>query len=98
MPRVQAGTVKVTQPQAYAMTLLAWGALDFKAGFDDAGQYDEALATVKWGTDYLMKTIVGSPHQPRQAEHRVPGAHVFNCSPTVASFAGGIACCWSGRP
>ena len=40
---------------AAATTLLAWGALDFEAGYKAANQWQETLNTIKWSTDYFIK-------------------------------------------
>jgi len=43
---------------ASAMTMLGWGLVDHEAGYKKAGEYDNGLATLKWGTDYLIKVIL----------------------------------------
>jgi len=58
------GTVKVTQPIAWSTAMLAWGLQDFTAGYKSSGAYNAAVLNVKWGTDYLLKTIVGNTTQP----------------------------------
>jgi hypothetical protein len=45
-------------PLASSLTNLAWGGLQFAKGYAAAGQSDELLAAVKWGTDYLLKCNV----------------------------------------
>ena len=42
-------------PMAGAMTLLAWGGISYKSGYDNAGMYGYLQDAVKWGTDYLIK-------------------------------------------
>lgn len=37
---------------------MAWGGLEFSKGYAAAGQTDELLGAVKWGTDYLLKCNV----------------------------------------
>jgi len=49
---------KFNLPQATSLTSLAWGGLEFSKGYALAGQTDELLAAVKWGTDYLLKCNV----------------------------------------
>lgn len=58
------GTVKVTQPIAWSTAMLAWGLQDFTTGYKSSGAYKAAILNVKWGTDYLLKTIVGNTTQP----------------------------------
>lgn len=45
-------------PLASSLTNLAWGGLEFYKGYASAGQTDELLAAIKWGTDYLLKCNV----------------------------------------
>lgn len=45
-------------PLASSLTNLAWGGLQFANGYGASGQTDALLATVKWGTDYLLKCNV----------------------------------------
>lgn len=47
--------VKFGLPMAGAMTLLAWGGLEFRAGYERAGQLGYLLDAVRWGADWLMK-------------------------------------------
>ena len=47
--------VKFNFPQAAAMTLLAWSGVEFADGYKKAGQWDQFLDMLKWGTDYFIK-------------------------------------------
>ncbi len=47
--------VKFALPMAGAMTLLAWGGIEFPAGYEKSGQMDYLLDAVRWGADWLMK-------------------------------------------
>ncbi len=47
--------VKFVFPMAGAMTMLAWGLIEYKDGYVQSNQYDEALDALKWGTDWLLK-------------------------------------------
>lgn len=47
--------VKFGLPLASTLSTLAWGGLAFSEGYAIAGQTDELLDTVRWGTDYLLK-------------------------------------------
>ncbi|ORX46831.1 Six-hairpin glycosidase [Piromyces finnis] len=47
--------VKFNFPQASSLTLLAWGALEWKDGYKKAGQWDDMKELLQWGTDYLIK-------------------------------------------
>jgi len=37
------------------MTMIAWGILDSRAGYESAGQYANAIAQLRWGTDYMIR-------------------------------------------
>jgi hypothetical protein len=47
--------LKLNFPMAWTFTHLAWGYLDFRKGFDAAGQAAQMRATLKWAADYFMK-------------------------------------------
>ena len=51
--------VKFNFPQASALTILSWSGVDFADGYKKAGQYENLLDAVKWGTDYLIKCHTG---------------------------------------
>ncbi|KAK9809025.1 hypothetical protein WJX72_008102 [[Myrmecia] bisecta] len=54
--------LKLMFPMGYTFTTLAYGLLEFEQGYQAAGVYDTALATLKWATDFLVKCHV-SPFQ-----------------------------------
>ena len=43
------------QPFAFSMTMLSWGGVDYREAYQQSGQLDELLETVKWGTDWFLK-------------------------------------------
>jgi len=47
--------VKFNFPQASALTLLAWSGIEFAEGYKKAGQWEQFLDMIKWGTDYFIK-------------------------------------------
>ena len=47
--------VKFNFPQASALTLLAWSGVEFANGYKKAGQWEQFLDMLKWGTDYFIK-------------------------------------------
>ncbi|XP_064611591.1 endoglucanase E-4-like [Liolophura sinensis] len=47
--------VKFNFPMAWAVTVLAWGILDFKSAYQASGQYQNALKQIKWPLDYFLK-------------------------------------------
>jgi endoglucanase len=51
------GTVKMTITTAFTTSMLAWGLLTFPKGYSRAGETRHALDSIKWGSDYLLKTF-----------------------------------------
>ena len=49
-----AGNLKLTFPTAIAATQLAWGMIAAPGGFSGSASTGAHLASLKWGTDYLM--------------------------------------------
>ncbi|KAL2329135.1 hypothetical protein Fmac_022562 [Flemingia macrophylla] len=47
--------VKFGLPMAYSVTMLAWGAIEFKKEITNLNQMGQTLWAIKWGTDYLIK-------------------------------------------
>ncbi|XP_057291486.1 uncharacterized protein LOC130614103 [Hydractinia symbiolongicarpus] len=47
--------VKFTFPAASAITVLAWGMLEFEEGYKFADQYQQGLDAIKWATDFFIK-------------------------------------------
>src|SRR5262245_56989841 len=47
--------VKFGLPMAASATLLAWGIVENRDGYVDSGQLDEALANLRWATDYFVR-------------------------------------------
>eukprot|EP01135_Chromosphaera_perkinsii_P002771 Nk52_evm139s226 gene=Nk52_evmTU139s226 len=50
--------VKFGLPMAWTVTVLAWGVIENKNRYETAKEYDEAIAAIKWGTDYFIKCHV----------------------------------------
>jgi endoglucanase len=47
--------VKFGFPMAYTVTMLSWGAVDYADAYTKAGEMDNVLKAIKWGTDYFIK-------------------------------------------
>lgn len=47
-------------PTAAAISLLAWGGIEFKRGYVASKELGNLLAAIKWGTDYLLRCHVNS--------------------------------------
>lgn len=50
--------IKFNFPMAFSVTSLAWGLLEFKDAYEDAGQLDYMYDCIKWPLDYLMRCHV----------------------------------------
>ena len=46
--------IKYAFPMAASMTMLSWGVVEYRDGYQNSGQLDEALDAIKWGTDWLL--------------------------------------------
>ncbi len=55
-----AGDLKMTVPTAFTVSLLAWGLLAFPGGYAAANQTAAGQASVRWGADYLLKTLIAN--------------------------------------
>lgn len=47
--------VKFNFPMAFSATAIAWGAIDFKSGYEKAGQLAKVKESLRWVNDYLIK-------------------------------------------
>lgn len=47
--------VKFGFPMAATTTILAWGMVEYRDAYVQSGQYNAALANLKWATDYFLK-------------------------------------------
>ncbi|MEQ8536294.1 MAG: glycoside hydrolase family 9 protein [Coleofasciculus sp. D1-CHI-01] len=50
--------VKFGLPGAASMTMLSWGAVEYQDAYQQSGQFEEILDSIKWGTDYILKAHV----------------------------------------
>ena len=50
--------VKFNLPGAQALTTLAWGGITYQSGYKCAGEFENLLDAIKWGTDYFIKCHV----------------------------------------
>ncbi len=58
--------VKYNFPMAATMTLLSWGVEQYRDGYEQSGQIDEALDAIRWGTDFLLKSHVVENGQTKE--------------------------------
>ncbi|KAJ7954534.1 Endoglucanase [Quillaja saponaria] len=47
--------VKFGLPMAFSVTMLAWGAIEFRKEITELNQMGDTLWAIRWGTDYFMK-------------------------------------------
>eukprot|EP00058_Branchiostoma_floridae_P018384 XP_002603873.1 hypothetical protein BRAFLDRAFT_119431 [Branchiostoma floridae] len=47
--------LKLHFPLSYTITVLSWGMIEFKRAYEAAGEMANALDSIKWVTDYLIK-------------------------------------------
>ncbi|XP_078441609.1 glycosyl hydrolase 9A4 [Wolffia australiana] len=47
--------VKYGLPMAFTVTTLAWGTLFYRSELESAGELQNALDAIRWGTDYFLK-------------------------------------------
>lgn len=47
--------VKFGLPMAYSVTMLSWGAIQFRKEITELNQMGRMLWAIRWGTDYFMK-------------------------------------------
>eukprot|EP01018_Ginkgo_biloba_P024960 Gb_39316 [translate_table: standard] len=52
--------IKFGFPGAFAMTMLSWSVLEYTAKYEAIGELDHVKDTIKWGTDYMLKTFNSS--------------------------------------
>lgn len=66
-------------PLASTITLLSWGAIEFKRGYVASKELGNLLATIKWGTDYLLKCKISKYEFYGQVCH-----HDIECTKTIS--------------
>lgn len=47
--------VKFGLPMAFTITMLSWGAIEYRQQIEEAGELEHTLEAIKWGTDYFIK-------------------------------------------
>ncbi len=47
--------VKFNLPMAYTSSVLAWSVYEYQAAYEESGQYEYILDTIRWIDDYLIK-------------------------------------------
>ena len=67
--------VKFGFPMSANNTMLAWGGIEYEDAYREAGQFDELLEAVKWGTDYFLKAHVSNGGQTERFYVQVGDGH-----------------------
>jgi hypothetical protein len=67
--------VKFGLPMSANSTMLAWGGIEYKDAYKKAGQWDEILDAVKWGTDYFLKAHVSEGGKTKELYVQVGDGH-----------------------
>jgi endoglucanase len=47
--------MKFALPLASALTLIAWGGIEYRGAYERTAQWSHLLDTIRWGTDWIMK-------------------------------------------
>src|SRR5687767_2047313 len=58
--------VKFGLPMAASATMLGWSIVENRDGYVDSGQLDEALANLRWATDYSVRAHT-APNEDRKS-------------------------------
>lgn len=72
----------MTYPTAFTVSLLAWGILQFPEGYASAKATLAAANTVRWGADYLLKTVAATENGTQivyQVCADLQSKHRFSC-------------------
>ncbi|XP_068669071.1 endoglucanase 9-like [Aristolochia californica] len=49
--------IKFNFPASFAMTMLSWSVIEYSHKYEAAGELNHIKETIKWGTDYFLKTF-----------------------------------------
>jgi len=52
--------IKFNFPASFAMTMLSWSVIEYRAKYEAAGELNHVKEIIKWGTDYFLKTFNSS--------------------------------------
>eukprot|EP00252_Welwitschia_mirabilis_P003829 TRINITY_DN1389_c0_g2_i1.p1 TRINITY_DN1389_c0_g2~~TRINITY_DN1389_c0_g2_i1.p1 ORF type:complete len:619 (+),score=83.94 TRINITY_DN1389_c0_g2_i1:247-2103(+) len=52
--------IKFNFPGAFAMTMLSWSVIEYRAKYEAAGELSHVREIIKWGADYFLKTFNSS--------------------------------------
>jgi len=86
-----AGSLKITPTIARTTSMLAWGMLNFGEGYNKSDTWQTGMETLKWNTDYLLKTILDDPTDSATSE-----AAEFYIIYQVALTISDAECCCGG--
>lgn len=69
----------MTYPTAFTVSLLAWGILQFPEGYATAKATLAAANTVRWGADYLLKTVAATENGTQIVYQVCPNLRPNHC-------------------
>lgn len=52
--------IKFNFPASFAVTMLSWSVIEYRAKYEAAGELNHVKEIIKWGTDYFLKTFNSS--------------------------------------
>nr|XP_039260058.1 uncharacterized protein LOC120336441 [Styela clava] len=61
--------VKFNFPMAYSLTVLAWGGIEFRDAYEDAGELENMINAILWPTKYFIKTHISKYELVGQIGH-----------------------------
>ena len=76
--------VKFNLPMAFTVTSLAWGLLEFKDAYDDAGQLEYMYDCIRWPLEYLLKCHVSADEFYVQVSRDILIIRPINCVEKVS--------------
>nr|XP_039252311.1 uncharacterized protein LOC120329657 [Styela clava] len=61
--------MKFNFPMAFTLTMLSWGGIQFRDAYEDAGEIQNLIQTIKWGTNYFIKCHISKYELVGQIGH-----------------------------
>ncbi|XP_025604005.1 endoglucanase 25-like [Arachis hypogaea] len=65
-------STKYNFPAAFAMTMLSWSVLEYNQKYESALELHHVKHTIKWGTDYLLKTFTAYANSTTTVASQLP--------------------------
>ncbi|KAJ1427091.1 Six-hairpin glycosidase superfamily [Sesbania bispinosa] len=74
--------IKFNFPASFAMTMLSWSVIEYRAKYEVAGELSHVKDIIKWGTDYLLNTFNNSADRIEFIVAQVGSGDTFGGSTT----------------